>query len=488
MKYISTRSNQTALPSEAVLKGIASDGGLFVPEIFPSVPLSTLVHKSYQDLCFEIMSPYFDEFPEEELVSYIQQAYAKFLSPRVTPTVSFDSYHLLELFHGPTLAFKDVALSMLPHLMTGSASIQGVKDEIVVLTATSGDTGKAALEGFSDVKGTRVVVFYPKDGVSTIQKKQMTTQKGDNVHVVAIDGNFDDAQNGVKSIFSDKEFNETLKKKNHLLSSANSINIGRLVPQIVYYFASYSQAVQENQISLGDPINFVVPTGNFGNILAGYYAKQMGLPIKKLICASNENNVLYDFFATGKYNKNRPFILTSSPSMDILISSNFERLLYHVSQGDSQFINDAMKDLSTKGTYEVTPSMKKAIDEDFFGGYCTEEETGATIQKIYGQFGYVLDPHTAVAVKVYDDYVKETGDDTHSVILSTASPFKFTKSVYEAIFGSSSEDDIALISKLAKKTDLIIPADLLQMCESDDRHTSVCGKEDMKNCVNEILS
>lgn len=488
MKYVSTRSEQSILASEAVLKGIASDGGLFVPEVFPSIDLKSMEDKSYQDICYQVMHLFFDEFSKEELSGYIQKAYSKFKDAKVTPTISHDSYHFLELFHGPTLAFKDVALSMLPYLMTGSARIQDVQDEIVVLTATSGDTGKAALEGFSDVEGTQVVVFYPENGVSTIQKKQMTTQKGDNVHVVAIDGNFDDAQNGVKTIFNDGSFNELLHKKNHVLSSANSINIGRLVPQIVYYFVSYVQAVKDRQLSMGDPINFVVPTGNFGNILAGYYAKQMGLPVHKLICASNENNVLYDFFTTGTYDKNRPFKLTSSPSMDILISSNFERLLYHVSNGDTQFIRQAMDDLVAEGKYQVSESMKKKIDMDFYGGYCSEAETAKTIQNIYNKYGYVLDPHTAVAAKVYEDYKSETGDETYSVVLSTASPFKFTKSVYEAIFGPSEKDDISLISALAEETGLKIPEDLLQMCNSEDLHTTLCFKDDMKACVEHVLS
>jgi threonine synthase len=488
MKYISTRSRQSVLPSEAILKGIAPDGGLYVPESYPTMDLSSLVHKSYQDICYDILHHYFYEFTEETLTFFIQQAYGKFKAPRVTPTVTFDNTHFLELFHGPTLAFKDVALSILPYLMTGSADIQGVDDEITVLTATSGDTGKAALEGFSNVKGTKVVVFYPANGVSTIQRKQMSTQKGDNVHVVAIDGNFDDAQNGVKAIFNDLAFNEELHSKNKVLSSANSINIGRLVPQIVYYFAAYAQGIQEGRLSMGDCVNFVVPTGNFGNILAGYYAKQMGLPVGKLICASNENNVLYDFFKSGTYNKNRPFVLTSSPSMDILISSNFERLLYHVSGGDHEFINQSMEALATHGSYQVPPTVMETIAQDFYGGYCTEAETSNTIRELYQRHGYVVDPHTAVAAKVYQDYLEETQDPTYTVILSTASPFKFTKSVYEAIFGASTMDDISLIEQLAEETHQDVPADLLQMCLSEDLHTTVCSKNEMKNCVKGLLS
>lgn len=488
MRYISTRSKKWADPEEAILQGIAPDGGLYVPESFPKLDLGSLIHKSYQDIGFEVMSRYFDSIPVDQLNSFISQAYGKFKHPKVTPVASHGSYHFLELFHGPTLAFKDVALSILPYLMTSSAKMLNVVEDIVVLTATSGDTGKAALEGFSDVQGTKVVVFYPKDGVSTIQKKQMTTQKGNNVHVIAIEGNFDDAQNGVKAIFNDMPYREKLKERNYLLSSANSINIGRLVPQIVYYFAAYAQAVQDGSISLGDSINFVVPTGNFGNILAGYYAKQMGLPVGKLICASNENNVLYEFFATGTYNRNRPFILTSSPSMDILISSNFERLLYHVSEDDGTFVQESMSRLTQEGSYNVTKSMKKRIDADFYGGYCSEEETREIIRRLYQEFGYVMDPHTAVAAKVYEDYKKETKDDTYTVILSTASPFKFTKSVYEALFEKTDLDDVSLISPLAEKTNLLEPADLLQMCFQKDLHTTEGTKDRMAMMVEQILS
>lgn len=488
MRYISTRSKKWADPEEAILQGIAPDGGLYVPESFPKLDLGSLIHKSYQDIGFEVMSRYFDSIPVDQLNSFISQAYGKFKHPKVTPVASHGSYHFLELFHGPTLAFKDVALSILPYLMTSSAKMLNVVEDIVVLTATSGDTGKAALEGFSDVQGTKVVVFYPKDGVSTIQKKQMTTQKGNNVHVIAIEGNFDDAQNGVKAIFNDMPYREKLKERNYLLSSANSINIGRLVPQIVYYFAAYAQAVQDGSISLGDSINFVVPTGNFGNILAGYYAKQMGLPVGKLICASNENNVLYEFFATGTYNRNRPFILTSSPSMDILISSNFERLLYHVSEDDGSFVQESMSRLTQEGSYNVTKSMKKRIDADFYGGYCSEEETREIIRRLYQEFGYVMDPHTAVAAKVYEDYKKETKDDTYTVILSTASPFKFTKSVYEALFEKTDLDDVSLISPLAEKTNLLEPADLLQMCFQKDLHTTEGTKDRMAMMVEQILS
>lgn len=488
MKYISTRSMKWADPEEAILQGIAPDGGLYVPESFPKLDLNSLIHKSYQDICYEVMSRYFDSIPADQLNTFILQAYGKFKHPRVTPIASHGSYHFMELFHGPTLAFKDVALSILPYLMTSSARMLNVREEIVVLTATSGDTGKAALEGFSDVEGTKVVVFYPKDGVSTIQKKQMTTQKGNNVHVIAIEGNFDDAQNGVKAIFNNMSLRERFKKMNYLLSSANSINIGRLVPQIVYYFAAYAQGVQEGNLKVGDPINFVVPTGNFGNILAGYYAKQMGLPVGKLICASNENNVLYEFFTTGTYNRNRPFILTSSPSMDILISSNFERLLYHVSQGDSTFVQRSMNQLAQEGSYSVTPEMKKLVDADFYGGYCSEEETQNITRRVFQEFGYVMDPHTAVAAKVYEDYKKETGDDTFTVILSTASPFKFTKSVYEAIFEKTEKDDVSLISALAEKTNLLEPADLLQMCFQEDLHTTEGSKENMALLVEQFLS
>ncbi len=487
LKYNSTRSNITAMPSEAILKGISSDGGLYVPENFPKIEVESLKGKSYEEICFQVLSRYFHEFDQRDLKDMISQSYGKFNTREVTPLAVFGDLNFLELYHGPTLAFKDVALSILPHLLTASAKIQDVDDEIVILTATSGDTGKAALEGFADVKGTSIVVFFPNDGVSMIQRKQMTTQSGKNVHVIAIEGNFDDAQRGVKEIFSDEDYNKLLKKNGFVLSSANSINIGRLVPQIVYYFDSYIKSVEAGKIKMNEPVNFTVPTGNFGNILAGYYAKNMGLPINKLICASNDNNVLFDFFKTGEYDKNRPFIKTISPSMDILVSSNFERLLYHVSNFDSDFVKKAMDDLSSIGKYKVSDKIKDTISENFYGNYCDEKDTLRTIKTVYDKYGYVIDPHTAVGCKVYEDYKSETGDNTYNIILSTASPYKFTKSVYEAIFGPSELDDYTLIEKLSESTGLSLPNELIAMCTSEDLHKKVCDSHKMKESITEIL-
>ncbi|MBF7097051.1 threonine synthase [Alkalibacter mobilis] len=486
-KYVSTRSGLQVSPSEAILKGIASDGGLFVPSEFPKIDIRSLENSTYNEICLKVLTSYFYDFDENDLKNYIESAYSKFNTPEVTPVKSFENLNFLELYHGPTLAFKDVALSILPYLLTGAAKIQKITDEIVILTATSGDTGKAALEGFSDVKGTRIVVFFPNNGVSQIQRKQMTTQKGDNVHVVAIEGNFDDAQNGVKNIFNDKNFNSELETMGYVLSSANSINVGRLVPQIVYYFVSYINSVKNGIIKMGDPMNYTVPTGNFGNILAGYYAKQMGLPVNKLICASNENNVLYDFFSTGVYDKNRPFIKTTSPSMDILISSNFERLLYHVSGSDNDFVKNSMESLISDGKYSVPSKMKENIDKEFYGGFCSETETENSIKEIYEKFGYVMDTHTAVGYKVYKDYVENAKDNTPNIILSTASPYKFTKSVYESIFGESDLDDYELIAELSKKAGIPLPNDLIEMCKSKDVHDTFCEKEDMKDLLRGLL-
>jgi threonine synthase len=487
IKYNSTRSNINVAPSEAILKGISSDGGLFVPESFPKIDIDSLLGKSYEEICYEVLSKYFYEFDESDLKHMISQAYGKFNTKDVTPVAALGELNFLELYHGPTLAFKDVALSILPHLLTASAKIQNVDDEIVILTATSGDTGKAALEGFADVQGTSIIVFYPNDGVSMIQRKQMTTQVGKNVHVIAIEGNFDDAQKGVKEIFNDRGYNSLLKENGYVLSSANSINIGRLVPQIVYYFDSYIKSVASGKIKMGDPINFTVPTGNFGNILAGYYAKNMGLPVNKLICASNDNNVLFDFFSTGEYDKNRPFIKTISPSMDILVSSNFERLLCHVSNFDKEFVKNSMNELSTSGKYSVSKEIKEIISDNFYGNYCNEKETLETIKDVYEKYGYVIDPHTAVGCKVYADYKTESNDDTYNIILSTASPYKFTKSVYEAIFGPSELDDYTLIEKLSKGTGLALPKELITMCNSDDIHKKVYASNKMKDSISEIL-
>ena len=434
--YKSTRSKDGYLKaSEAILKGLADDGGLFVPTEIPKLDVSIeeLSKMTYQQVAYEVMKLYFTDFTEEELKNCINKAYdSKFDTEEIAPLAEVDGAYYLELFHGKTIAFKDMALSILPHLLTTSAKKNNVKNEIVILTATSGDTGKAAMAGFADVPGTRIIVFYPNGGVSPIQEKQMVTQKGNNTYVVAIKGNFDQAQSGVKAIFGDKELAKEMDEKGFQFSSANSINIGRLVPQVAYYVYAYAKLYAEGKIAKDQLINVDVPTGNFGNILAAYYAKNMGLPIAKLICASNENKVLFDFFKTGEYDKNREFILTTSPSMDILISSNLERLIYKIAGNDASKNTELMNGLKNEGKYEITDAMKAELT-DFYGNYATEEETAKIIKDTYEKTGYVMDTHTAVAACVYKKYINETGDDKVTVIASTASPFKFTRSVMDAI-------------------------------------------------------
>ena len=452
--YKSTRnSNEMVTASQAILKGLADNGGLFVPESIPAldVDLNDLAKMDYQQVAYEVMSRMLTDFTEEELKDCINRAYdKKFDTPVIAPLVKKAGAYYMELFHGSTIAFKDMALSILPYLLVTSAKKNNVKNDIVILTATSGDTGKAALAGFADVPGTKIIVFYPKNGVSPIQEKQMVTQKGANTSVVGIIGNFDDAQTGVKNMFNDKELAKVMNEKGYQFSSANSINIGRLVPQMVYYVYAYTRLIAKGEIKAGDKINVVVPTGNFGNILAAYYAKEMGLPIAKFICASNENKVLYDFFETGVYDKNREFILTTSPSMDILISSNLERLIYRISGDDSAKNAELMETLLTEGKYQITDEMKKKLSE-FYGNYASEEETAATIKKVYESDRYILDTHTAVAAAVYDKYVAATGDKTPTVIASTASPYKFTRSVMEAIDATyTARSDFELVDELCR--------------------------------------
>ena len=434
--YKSTRNaEKTVTASEAILKGLADDGGLFVPVTIPKldVDMGTLKEMSYQETAYAVMKQFFTDFTEEELKSCITKAYdSKFDTEEIAPLVKADGMYYLELFHGATIAFKDMALSILPHLLTTSAKKNNVKNEIVILTATSGDTGKAALAGFADVKGTRIIVFYPKDGVSKVQELQMVTQKGDNTSVVAIHGNFDNAQSGVKAIFENKELAKEMDAAGYQFSSANSINIGRLVPQIVYYVYAYAKLLKNEEIAEGEQINVVVPTGNFGNILAAYYAKQMGVPIAKLVCASNENKVLFDFFQTGVYDKNREFILTTSPSMDILISSNLERLIYLIAGQDAVKNQDLMRALKSQGVYEISKEMKENLD-DFAAGYATEDQVKKTISEIYKSTGYVIDTHTAVAASVGKAYLEENKDERKTVIASTASPYKFARSVMTSI-------------------------------------------------------
>ena len=489
--YNSTRSKGNPVKaSQAILKGLADDGGLFVPDHIPALDksLEELSHMSYGQVAYEVMKLYLTDFTEEELKNCIAKAYdSKFDTEVIAPLVEADGAYYLELFHGSTIAFKDMALSILPHLLTTSAKKNQIRNEIVILTATSGDTGKAALAGFADVEGTRIVVFYPKNGVSPIQEKQMVTQKGDNTYVVGIKGNFDQAQTGVKQMFNDAEFAKLMDANGYQFSSANSINIGRLVPQIVYYVYAYAKLLKEGVIADGEKINVVVPTGNFGNILAAFYAKNMGLPIAKLICASNENKVLFDFFTTGTYDKNREFMLTSSPSMDILISSNLERLIYRIAGNDAEKNAELMKALSTTGVYEITPEMKAQLS-DFEGGYATEKDTADMIKKLYDQTGYIIDTHTAVAASVYNAYREKSGDETKTVIASTASPFKFTRSVMKAIDERYDEmGDFELVDELSKIGNVAVPQAIEDIRSAAVLHDHICEVEEMPNVVKEFL-
>lgn len=490
--YKSTRGDETAVTaSQAILQGLACDGGLFVPAEIPKLDLTMeqLSEMSYQETAYEVMKLFLTDFTEEELKHCISSAYdEKFDTEVIAPMAKADGAYYLELFHGATIAFKDMALSILPHLMTTSAKKNQIKNEIVILTATSGDTGKAALAGFADVPGTRIIVFYPKNGVSPIQEKQMVTQKGDNTLVVGIKGNFDDAQSGVKAIFGDKALESDLKEKGFQFSSANSINIGRLVPQIVYYVYAYAKLLESGELADGEKMNVVVPTGNFGNILAAYYAKQMGVPIDKLICASNDNKVLYDFFQTGAYDRNRPFILTSSPSMDILISSNLERLLYRIAGADAKKDQELMAALGKDGRYEITDEMRAQLS-DFRGYYATEKEAAAVIAQVCGDTGYVMDTHTAVAASAYKKYTADTRDETKTVIASTASPYKFTRSVMEAIDAAKygQMTDFELIDELSRISGVGVPKAIEEIRTAPVRHKTVCEVKDMKKTVKDFL-
>lgn len=489
--YKSTRSNDVEVTaSQAILKGLADDGGLFVPESLPALEadMDTLAGMSYQETAYEVMRQFLTDFTEEELKDCIAKAYdEKFDTKEIAPLVKKDEAYYLELFHGKTIAFKDMALSILPHLLTTSAKKNQVKNEIVILTATSGDTGKAALAGFADVPGTKIIVFYPKNGVSPIQEKQMVTQKGANTFVVGIHGNFDDAQTGVKKMFGDKELAAQMDKAGYQFSSANSINIGRLVPQVVYYVYAYAKMYANGEVAKGEKINVVVPTGNFGNILAAYYAKNMGVPIDKLICASNDNKVLYDFFRTGTYDRNREFILTTSPSMDILISSNLERLIYTIAGQDAQKDAELMTQLKEKGVYEITAEMKEGL-KDFVGGFATEEEVKETIHDTYQKTGYVMDTHTAVAAHVCAQYRKDTKDEKKCLVASTASPYKFVRNVMTAIDPKYDEmEDFALIDELEKVSGFPIPNAIKEIRDAEVRHTTECDADQMKEIVKNIL-
>lgn len=490
--YKSTRdAEKTVTASQAILKGLADDGGLFVPVSIPKLPVSLgeLKEMTYQEIAYTVMKEFLTDFTEEELKNCIAKAYdSKFDTEEIAPLAKVEDAYYLELFHGATIAFKDMALSILPHLLTTSAKKNQVKNEIVILTATSGDTGKAALAGFADVEGTKIIVFYPKNGVSRVQELQMVTQKGDNTSVVAIHGNFDNAQSGVKAMFENKELEKELNEAGYQFSSANSINIGRLVPQVVYYVYAYAKLLQNEEIAEDEEINVVVPTGNFGNILAAYYAKNMGIPIAKLICASNENKVLYDFFQTGTYDRNREFVLTTSPSMDILISSNLERLIYKISGEDARKDTDLMTELKTKGSYAITGEMKANL-ADFAAGYATEEQVAKTIHDIYEDTGYVMDTHTAVAATVYKAYKEDSKDDRKTVIASTASPYKFAGSVMSAIDPKyKGQDDFKLIEELQKVSGTELPNAIKEIMNAEIRHNTECDVDQMEQTVKNILS
>ncbi len=488
LHYKSTRnSNLKVTASEAILRGLAPDGGLFVPERIPKldITLDELRGMSYQETAYTVMKQFLTDFTGEELKECIKKAYdSKFDTEEIAPLAKVDDTYYLELFHGATIAFKDMALSILPHLLTVSARKNQVENEIVILTATSGDTGKAALAGFADVEGTRIIVFYPKNGVSKVQKLQMVTQRGNNVDVVAIHGNFDSAQSGVKAMFEDQELAKELSARGYQFSSANSINIGRLVPQVVYYVYAYAKLLDNGDLKEGETINVVVPTGNFGNILAAYYAKKMGIPIDKLICASNENKVLFDFFKTGVYDKNRDFVLTSSPSMDILISSNLERLIYLIAGEDSEKTKALMDGLKKNGKYEISADMKEKLT-DFAGGYATEEQTAEEIRRVYEKTGYVIDTHTAVASFVCRQMC---GGQKKCVIASTASPYKFVKSVMTSISDAYKDaDEFELLEKLQETSKTEMPQAIRDILDANVLHRIECDPDEMKATVKDIL-
>ena len=491
MFYNSTRNSSVKVSSaEAITQGISAEGGLFVPEEIPQISLDDIKavgDMKYADRAAFVFSKFLTDFTDAEIHYCTDNAYStkNFETESIAEIAHlFDGTYMLELWHGPTCAFKDMALQILPYFLTTSAKKINLDKKIVILVATSGDTGKAALEGFKDVEGTSILVFYPEDGVSPMQKRQMKTQEGGNVGVCAIKGNFDDCQNGVKAIFTDADVKKALDDKGMMFSSANSINWGRLVPQVVYYISAYAELVKDGEIALGDKINIVVPTGNFGNILAAYYAKHMGIPVNKLICASNINNVLTDFINTGVYDRNRKFFATVSPSMDILISSNLERLLYLLTGRDDAVIRDWFGKLASEGKYEVSADVKAKLQEEFCAGYCDDEQTKAVIHEIYEKYSYTCDTHTAVAVKVYEDYKKATGDTTKTVIASTASPYKFSAAVLEAVQnGKSDLDEYDMIDKLAELSKMPVPSALADLRNKPERFNDVIDKADQKKYV-----
>lgn len=473
MRYLCTRGSKAVSPSGAIVQGLSPKGGLYVPESFPQVDPASL-DGSYKNTASRIISLFLTDSDPEKIGEIVKAAYRSFDTDAVAPVVDFsETESVLELFHGPTMAFKDVALQILPYLMRNALDITGEKREVFILVATSGDTGKAALEGFKDVPGTRVLVFYPHGGVSEMQRLQMATQEGANVDVCAIRGNFDDAQTGVKNIFNSEDMAAALSERGRILSSANSINFGRLLPQIVYYFTAYKSLVDTGKIQQGDKVNFCVPTGNFGDILAGYYAKRMGLPVNKLICASNRNNVLTDFFRTGEYNKKRTFYKDMSCSIDILISSNLERLLFEVSGRNPETVSAWMDSLKNIGAYRIDGEMQKALSEEFYADWCTEENTLDTIARVFKEKGYLMDPHTAVAQTVYERYRDDTGDKTHTVVLSTASPYKFSTAVLSA-FETPENDDFKNADRLHAVSGVAVPDGVGKLLNKKELHTDIC--------------
>lgn len=500
MKYNSTTNKDIKVTAaEAIAQGLSSDGGLFVPQEIPlydEADLNEMLKLDYNGRAKKILSAFLSDFSAEEINDCVEKAYTKEKfggdnpCPMPNKTINDVGINILELWHGPTCAFKDMALQILPHLLTKSLGKVSNVQEADILVATSGDTGKAALEGFKDVAGTRIIVFYPENGVSPMQKHQMNTQEGENVDVCAINGNFDDAQTGVKKIFTTREIGERLKAKNKMFSSANSINWGRLLPQIVYYFSAYCDLVNQGKISLGDKVNITVPTGNFGNILASYYAMRMGMPVNKFICASNSNKVLTDFINSGTYDKNRDFYTTVSPSMDILVSSNLERLLYHLSGENDDAVKSWMQSLKNEGAYSVSEDVKTVMQDLFYGGFCTEDETKDTIKELYSQSGYLCDTHTAVAIKVYQQYVKDTGDNTECILASTASPYKFSKSVLEAIAGANETqklDEFQMVEKLFELTKTKVPQPISELKDKSVRFSNLCDVKEMPQYVLDVL-
>ncbi|WRS28267.1 threonine synthase [Oscillospiraceae bacterium MB08-C2-2] len=494
MNYTSTRNNKVSLSAAQVIaQGISEEGGLFVPESLPKLTherLEKLIPMSYIQRACNILGDFLPDFTPEEIWSCVQGAYTDtFEENRPAPLSKLDdTTYMLELWHGPTCAFKDLALQLLPRLLTVSLNKHHPSKTAAILVATSGDTGKAAMEGFRDLPGTKMLVFYPRDGVSHVQKLQMQTQEGENLQVCAIEGNFDDAQTAVKSVFTDSDNIQRLADADMFFSSANSINWGRLVPQIVYYISAYCDLLADEEIALGDPINIAVPTGNFGNILAAYYAKEMGLPVGKLICASNKNKVLTDFFKTGVYNKERDFYMTSSPSMDILISSNLERLLYHLHQEDDQEVQSLMEGLRNSGVYRLSSDVKERMDQDFFGGSCDEEQTLTTIRRYFESHSYLCDTHTAVALEVLRQYTEATGDTTKTVVASTANPYKFVGSVLSALTGKDEQgDEFELIRQLHQLTGLPVPPQISSLPEKEIRFDHICTRETIGETAMSLL-